>query len=51
MSANTSHRFFAAATGLLADDASEQDRLLRRMGRTRFTTWTSPIQPLLDMLN
>jgi uncharacterized protein (TIGR03086 family) len=30
----TTHRFFAAPQGVLADDASRQDRLLRRMGRT-----------------
>jgi uncharacterized protein (TIGR03086 family) len=31
---DTTHRFFAAPQGVLADDASRQDRLLRRMGRT-----------------
>jgi uncharacterized protein (TIGR03086 family) len=31
---DTTHRFFAAPEGVLADDASRQDRLLRRMGRT-----------------
>jgi uncharacterized protein (TIGR03086 family) len=29
----TTHRFFAAPEGVLADDASRQDRLLHRMGR------------------
>jgi uncharacterized protein (TIGR03086 family) len=32
--AGSTHRFFAAPDGVLADDASRQDRLLRRMGRT-----------------
>jgi uncharacterized protein (TIGR03086 family) len=31
---DTTHRFFAAPQGVLAGDASRQDRLLRRMGRT-----------------
>ncbi|WP_141954557.1 TIGR03086 family metal-binding protein [Actinoallomurus bryophytorum] len=31
---DTTHRFFAAPEGVLAADASRQDRLLRRMGRT-----------------
>jgi uncharacterized protein (TIGR03086 family) len=31
---DTTHRFFAAPQSVLADDASRQDRLLRRMGRT-----------------
>jgi uncharacterized protein (TIGR03086 family) len=34
VSARTTHRFFAAAEGALAHDASKQDRLLHRMGRT-----------------
>jgi uncharacterized protein (TIGR03086 family) len=32
--AETTHRFFAAPRGALADDASPQRRLLHRMGRT-----------------
>lgn len=32
--ADTTHRFFAAAEGVLADTASAQTRLLHRMGRT-----------------
>ena len=31
---DTTHRFFAAPQGVLAEGASRQDRLLRRMGRT-----------------
>jgi uncharacterized protein (TIGR03086 family) len=34
VAADTTHRFFAAPEGVPADDASRQDRLLRRMGRT-----------------
>jgi uncharacterized protein (TIGR03086 family) len=34
VAADTTHRFFAAPRGGPADDASRQDRLLRRMGRT-----------------
>jgi uncharacterized protein (TIGR03086 family) len=38
VAADTTHRFFAAPPGVLADDATEQDRLLHRMGRA--PDWT-----------
>jgi uncharacterized damage-inducible protein DinB len=34
VAADTTHRFFAAPRGAVADDASRQDRLLHLMGRT-----------------
>ena len=36
---DTTHRFFAAPQVVPADDTSEQDRLLHRMGRTPGRSW------------
>jgi uncharacterized protein (TIGR03086 family) len=42
--AETTHRFFAAPGGAVAGDASLQDRLLYRMGRTPGVTPGTPAQ-------